>query len=402
MMNKAPLPINPGLLRWAREQAGLSPEEAAKRARLKPPRKKRDGPELTAADLLLAWEKGERAPSLSHLEEMAKAYQRPLLTFFLPAPPIQQTSLADFRPIANKQHVKDSPEFSALKRRIEALHDELKEIAALEGFPRLPFVGSVTQHSPLKQIVENIRDVLGFSFTDQQRIQNKEKFISALRQRAHDAGIFILFEGNLGSHHTNISPEEFRGLALAHQTVPLIVINTNDATAARIFTLVHELGHIWFGDSGVSNFDALGRPRLQSAVVAREMLCNALAGEFLIPEAALRDAWQPGDENASGQIERLVRLFKISRAVVARRLLDLDMIADTIYWPLLKNYNLNWEKSKQKIKAQSGPSRNVLDKYRLGQKLVHMVMDAVSNGRITVQEAARMLRVPASRFDKVL
>lgn len=401
-MSNPPLPINPAVLKWAREEAGLSLEDAAARAKITSLLKKRGEPERSPADRLHSWETGEDTPSLRQLEKLAKGYHRPLITFFLAAPPLRRTSLADFRTFANQRPIKDTPEFSALKRRIEAMHEELKDIAAQEGFSQLPFIGSIKPGTPVTQFVVSMRLTLGFSFADQQRMTSKEDLLRKLREKAHDAGVFVVFEGDLGSYHSKILPEEYRGLALAHPTVPLVAINPNDAKAAQLFTLVHELAHLWLGESGVTNYDALGGERSRSAGKDCETLCNAVASEFLVPEKAIRARWRPDNEDLGGKIGELARGFKVSRAVIARRLLDLKIITDAEYKPLLTLYQAQWKNNKQKQTESVGnPTRNDMDKYRLGRRLLSTVLDAADNGKITLQEAARILHVPASRFNKV-
>lgn len=397
------IPINPAILRWAREDAGLSPEEAAERARLKPLKRTQDGQERSPADRLLAWEKGEDAPSLRQLEGVAKAYQRPLITFFLTAPPIKQTILADFRTTSGRGgRIHDTPEFAALKRRIEALHEELKEIAAEEQYPELGFIGSVSVETPIPVIVEMIRKGLRFDYAEQEQLSNKEKLINMLRKKAHDAGVFVLFEGNLGSYHTSIHPEEFRGLAFVDKRAPLIVINPNDAKAAQIFTFLHEVTHLCLGTSGVSNINALSASTRYEHALTSEKICDMVAAEFLVPEVAVKREIGEEKNNSLEQINNLAVRFNVSRAVIARRLFDMSLIKEVEYWGLIRAFKVDWENSKLRQKnAEGGPSRNILDKHRLGDKLIHTIIGAAVDGKMALQDAARLLHIPVSRFDKV-
>jgi transcriptional regulator with XRE-family HTH domain len=135
-MQEQPIPINPSMLQWARLEAGLSLQEAADRARVSSPRQRKDENKINPEDRLASWEKGDDFPSLNQLEKIAKAYCRPLLTFFLPQPPIKIAIFADFRTVSHFTRTVDSPEFAALKRRIIILHRELCELAVDEHLPK--------------------------------------------------------------------------------------------------------------------------------------------------------------------------------------------------------------------------------------------------------------------------
>ncbi len=99
-----------------------------------------------------------------------------------------------------------------------------------------------------------------------------------LRSKVEAVGIFVLLIGNLGSHHTAISVEAFRGFALADTVAPFIVINDQDAAVAWSFTLLHELAHLWLGKTGVSG----RRPDAQI-----EKFCNDVAALILLPQHEL-------------------------------------------------------------------------------------------------------------------
>ncbi len=402
-MDKQPIPYNPALLRWARLEAGLSLDEAAERAGISAPRKRKDEKEQqTPADRLKAWENGALSPTLPQLEDLAAAYRRPLTTFFLLSPPAKQTNLADFRTIGSKSRQRDTPEFAAFKRRLEARHAELKEIMQLEGKEPIRFIGSACDTRDAKIVVKAMRKTLNFSFSDQQTLPSSEELLRVLRARIQFVGIFVLIEGDLGSHHTKISTEEFRGIAFADKLAPLIVINSNDTNAAKLFTLLHELAHLWIGESGISNLNAFshGLPSQPN----REKQCNAIAAEFLVPENELKNSLDETKySTAEEAIDDLSKLFKVSKEVVARRMLDFDYISSDTYSGLIRAYHEIWKKYRERMRdSGSGPSRNKLDYYRLGEHMLNTVTGAAADGRITYQEAARILRIPVSRFDKVL
>lgn len=399
-MQQQSIPINPSVLQWARLEAGLSLHEAASRAKITPPRKKKDEPVLTAEDRLAAWEEGKDTPSLSQLEKIASAYRRPLLTFFLAQPPQKVASMADFRAVWDKLSPTDSPEFAALRRRISLLHQELRALAEDARNPKLPFIGSLSESTPVQQFVGTLRAALGASVEEQRRIRSEDAMFGYLRDLAQNIGVYVLLEGNVGSHHSNIPAEEFRGIALADELVPLVVVNPNDAKAAMVFTLVHELAHLWLGSSGVSNFNALGN---NGGDGDHEKLCNSVAAEFLVPAADLLVKWKKPQGELSCSVDVVARYFKVSGAVIGRRLLDMNLIDSQEYGSLLAFYKARWVKHKEKQSQQEGaPGPTQMAKYRLGGKTIHTFVIAAREGRIGLQDAARLMNLPVNRFEQVM
>ncbi|MDR1489323.1 MAG: ImmA/IrrE family metallo-endopeptidase [Desulfovibrio sp.] len=381
-------------------EAGLSLHEAALRAKVTPPRKKKDEPALTAEDRLEAWEEGRDTPSLNQLEHIAAAYRRPLLTFFLAQPPQKVETIADFRTVGGRPSSTDSPEFAALRRRITLLHQELRALAEDAENPRLPFIGSLSENTPVPLFVNTLRAALGAKFEEQRRIRDENAMLGYLRDLAQHIGIYVLLEGNVGSHHSNIPAEEFRGIALADDLVPLVVVNPNDARAAMVFTLVHELAHLWLGSSGISNFNVLGH---NGADGGHEKLCNQVAAEFLVPEAELLARWRTPDGTLSSSIDTIARYFKVSGAVIGRRLLDMNIINSQEYTSLFAIYKARWVKHKEKMSLQDGaPGPTQMVKYRLGEKTLHTFISAAREGRIGLQDAARLMNIPVNRFEQAL
>lgn len=395
-MQEQAIPVNPALLQWARTTAGLSLEDAVLRAKITPLRQHKGEPTTTAEDRLAAWEEGRETPTLAQLENLAKAYHRPLVTFFLPEPPAQVAPLTDYRTVQDTPP--ESTEFAALKRRIFLLHRELRAIAADEQAEALPFVGSCTMGDGVRPTADAIRTILGIETVTGRR-QSAEDVFRSLRDKAHDAGVYVVLLGDLGSHHSKVEPEEFRGIALADAHAPLVVINKYDAKPARPFTLAHELAHIFLGNSGISNQNAFGFQRTHKAV---EQFCNAVAAELLVPADALRAAWHGKGEDVAESVKPLARNFGVSEEVIARRLFDLGLITDDEYGRLIGSYRSRWQRIKEKNKESGGgPGRRVLDRFDFGEKTLGTLTRAADSGLITLVDAARTLNMSVSRFERV-
>ena len=265
--------VNPEILSWARETAGLSLEAAVKKLGI------RDAWGVAAIDRLAALENGEVPPTRAMLSKMATKYHRPLLTFYLAQPPRRGDWGKDFRaPMTGRSH-QDEAVLSALVRNVQARQGLLREAMLDEDDDLAPlsFVASATTDTPVTQVVASIRDTLGLPLEDLRATRNPDDAFRLLRSHAEQAGIFVLVLGNLGSHHTDLGVEIFRGFALADDFAPFVVVNPKDSAVARCFTLLHELAHLWVGEPGISGGDPMDPV---------EVFCNRVASGFLLPWTA--------------------------------------------------------------------------------------------------------------------
>ena len=387
------LAINGSILRWAREIAGLSLEDAAIRAKIGTPRNLKGHEYRTAGDCLRAWEDGQEKPTISQLKLMSKAYQRPLITFFLTAPPKQENVFVDLRTIMKCPS--ESIEFAALKRHIISLHRELDGILKDENANILPFVNSANESLGTAKIVESISATLGLDAGWQIK---KEKF-KYLRSKAQGVGVFVTLMGDLGNYKSKIAVDEFRGMAIADQRSPLIVINSNDAEVGKLFTLAHELTHIWLGNSSISNIDPTDPNSCYDKI---ERFCNDVAVELLIPQSLLVNFWQKSNGELLGRIKSLALKFFVSEQVLARRLADLQVIRQEEFRYAVAVYATRLSKVKQQVKKfVVGKISNATLKYKFGSRLINTFTRAFDSGAISLLDAVRTLEIPAGSFMKV-
>ena len=334
------IPINHNILEWARKEAKLSLDRAAQKAKISEIKKRGSIEPLTPSLRLESWEKDKGSPTYAQLVNLAKAYRRPVLTFFLSAPPKKEVHLIDFRTISNKEEINTfQAEFSALVRQSEAIQKSVREILQESNKEPLSFVGSISLPSDPVEVASNIRTTLNYDLTNQRGIRTPQILFSFIREKAEEKGIYILVQGNLGSRHTNMSPDVFRGFTLSDKLSPFIIINPNDTKTANVFTLVPELCHVWLGDTGVSNWNSLNIHEPKSTI-QNEQFCDQVAVEFLVPKIKLRKQWDLltiGYE-ADVVIKRIARQFKVSPIVIARRLLEFNKISSEAYWDWYDDY----------------------------------------------------------------
>jgi Zn-dependent peptidase ImmA (M78 family)/transcriptional regulator with XRE-family HTH domain len=381
--------VNPEILSWARETAGLTTADAAKKLVL-------GGKKRSGVARLEELETGQSSPSPVLLQKMSKVYRRPLLTFYLSSPPIKANRGHDFRMLP-KQHTTDEPLVDVLVRDVRARQSMVRSILEDEEVPEeLAFVGSVPVSAPVEDVRDALRDIFGIDIPTYRKKPSVEEAFNYLREKAENAGVFVLLIGNLGSHHTDLDVSAFRGFALADRLAPFVVINDRDAKTAWSFSLLHELAHILLGETGISG--AIGDSKI-------EVLCNDAASLLLVPAAELRVLDEvTGQDMATdaAAITRFARPRHVSRSMVAYRLFKAGQIKQAMWEELTLLFRREWlalkEKQKEKAKASekdSGPNYYVVRRHRIGAALLRFVERSMDNGMLTPSKAGKVLGVKA-------
>ena len=380
--------VNPDILRWARETAGLTMEDAVGKLAI------RDARGTAARDRLRALEQGKTSPTRAMLSKMAKQYRRPLLTFYLAQPPRQGHRGRDFRAPAVHRSKRDEALLYALVRNVQARQGLLRSAMLDDDDDLVPrsFVGSATIDTPAERLVGSIRATLGLQLSDLRAARNSDGAFRLLRSHAEQAGVFVLALGDLGSYHTELSVEVFRGFALTDEFAPFVVINPRDSAAARCFTLLHELVHLWIGEPGISGGDPLDPV---------EVLCNNVASSFLLPDEELATLRVPGNEGVEGWAEAIKAFAaprNVSSSMVAYRLYRRGLI-DRETWLGLRDLFRSWWRDGRKRQRQQregkdgGPAYGVLVRHSLGPALVDLASRLMASGALTTTKVGRVLGV---------
>jgi Zn-dependent peptidase ImmA (M78 family) len=372
--------LNPDILRWARETAGMSLEEAAGALQVKPER-------------LAALEAGTVDPSRSVLLRMSKQYRRSLLTFYLSAPPRRGDRGQDFRTLPPERSIEDEAVLDALIRDLKARQSLVRSIMKdEEEIAPLKFIGSRKMSDGAESVVRSISETLGISLDEYRAQDSYDSAFALLRERAEAAGIFVLLAGDLGSHHSAIPVEIFRGFAIADEYAPFVVINNQDARPAWTFTLLHEIAHLWLGTSGISG------ARAEKNI---EQFCNDVAGEFLLPMEEVRDLKvtdKTPTDKAIAMIMEFARPRRVSRAMVSYKLLRAKQIEWATWRKLDESIFRIWLKERDKFKGQQkkgegGPSYYVVRRHRVGRALLNLVRRSMDAGVLSPVRAAKVLGV---------
>ena len=393
--------VNPEILVWARKTAGLTLQDAVAKVGI------RDARGVAAINRLTALERGEERPTRPILVKMAHHYRRPLLAFYLPAPPQRDARGPDFRTLPGARSSETDALIDALVRNLQSRQNMVR--AALEAEDEaepLLFVGALLRSGDADTGIESLRQglrhkpeaarlsqraagvlsqVLGNDLNAARYYAEPtaENAFRLLRSRTEDAGVFVLLQGDLGSHHTTIDVEVFRGLAISDDIAPFVVINDNDSRAAWSFTLLHELTHLLIGQTGFSGVNS---------DTEIEEFCNE-RGRDLVEQKR--------------HIGEFARVRNLSRTMVAYRLLRANRIARPTFESLRADFREQWRQLRDRHRARArksegGPSYYVVRRHRVGQGLLSFTRRMVDSKALSTTKAARILGVKPAQVGKML
>lgn len=375
-MSKSPeAPINPKMLIWARKRAGLDLDELARKMNV---------PESKIFD----WESGCSRPTIKQAELFAQKTYVYSGDLYLKTPPEDIVSIPDLRTIKGEKPNNMSVNFLDTFEMISTRQDWYREYLIDIGADSLPFVGKYKLNSHYKVVAQDITDALKLNSRVRESCKNHESLFAYIRKAAESLGILVMRTGIVGNNsYRKLDVKEFRGFAIVDEYAPLIFINNQDAKTAQLFTLAHELAHIWLGQSGISN-PKLGHKNPTHVDV--ESFCNEIAAEVLLPENLLLLDWDRQD-SIQNNFNYISYKYKVSQLVVGRRAYDLNLVSYEEYKNL---YRLQTKKKKPpKEKGQNNVRipQTVLVMARNGRVFTQMVVEAALSGEMTLSNACDLL-----------
>ena len=374
-MNK--VAVKPTLVRWARERSGKDMSDLAKRF-----------PKLPQ------WEGGEAQPTFKQLERFAKATLTPFGALFLEEPPDDKLPVADFRTLKGQQPARPSAALMTTVQQMQRRQEWMREYLIEVGEEPLAFVGTVTLASSRVDAANNIRRTLGVDDGWASTHSTWSAALVGLRRAVEEIGVLVVVNGVVENNtRQKLDPEEFRGFVLCDDYAPLIFINGTDFTSAQMFTLAHELAHLWLGTGGVFNL-----VDLQPYDDDVEIFCDEVAAEVLIPGDELDGYWPSVAKSAEEPFQELARRFKVSPLVAARRVLDRKLMARDDFYEFLGRYAAD-ERRKSAQQPSGGNFYNA-QRGRVGRRFGSAVIRAAREGRLLYRDAYRLTGLHGRSFDQ--
>ncbi len=364
--------VRPEMLRWARERAGVMTAD-----------------ELTGRfPKLPDWEAGDTSPTLKQLEDFARAVHVPVGYLFLTSPPDEALPIPDFRTHDGRGVRRASPNLIDMLYACQERQGWYREFSLSSRMPEADFVASATLNQHPEEIAAAMTQRLGFDLPARAACRTWEEALRLFISQAEKLGVLVMVSGIvLSNTHRALDPQEFRGFALADRRAPLIFINGADSKSGQMFTLAHELAHLWLGASALSDATAA----TLNGYRREEVWCNAVAAELLVPLAAFRLAVQPG-EATNVAMQRLARQFKVSTLVILRRLLDAGVITRDAFGQA-------WVMERERLRALADAAgsgggdfyRTTLS--RVGKRFARALVESTLEGQTLYRDAFRMLGV---------
>jgi Zn-dependent peptidase ImmA (M78 family) len=338
------------------------------------------------------WAAGEAHPTLRQLESLAKATSTPLGFFFLAEPPDERLPVPYFRTLRTDSPEQASPDLLDTVQMMQRRQAWMREFLLEEGRDALPFVGSARTGEQRAAVAERMRGALGLQVDWASAHRTWSDALHALREAVDEAGILVVVNGVVGNNtHRKLNPHEFRGFVLVDEFAPLVFVNGADGRAAQMFTLAHELAHVFFGSSA-----AFDLRQLMPAEDATEQACNQVAAEFLVPERVMRQVW-PSISDAPAPFQEVARRFKVSELVVARRALDLDLIGRDAFFAFYDSYQTGERRAASQ--QPQGGDFYANQNLRIGHRFGRTVVRAAREDRLLYSEAYHLTGLYGKTFD---
>ena len=357
--------INTDMLTWARERSGISVPDFARRCGI-------------SEERLREWESGERKLTFNQAMRFAEKAHVPFGYLFLAKPPEEVLPIPDLRTLEGQGVQRPSAELLDLVKLMMQRQEWYREYLQQHFAEANPYVGRASYSDSVESIVEDIRACLG---VEPHPTRGKwDDYYRDLVQRIESLGILVMRQGNLGHHSRPLNVDEFRGFAIVDEYAPIIFVNHSDALGARLFTLIHELCHIWIGQSGISDGNTNTHRQ-------EEVLCNAVAAEFLVPAQEFRALWQHDSESWEDNLPPLEAHFHVSTWALARRALTLNFISQQEYGRYIFEQKMRHEQRK----GSGVPTYYQTKKAQISRQFSQAVVGEALSGQLLLREAGELL-----------
>jgi len=360
------VPVNPALFTWACERSGR--DIAALNERF---------PKLEE------WQRQEAQPTFKQLESFAKATYTPIGFFFLQNPPEESVPIPDFRTVGNELIERPTADVLDTIYLCQTRQVWYRDYARASGETPLAFIGSLSISADVVEAASAIRSALGFDLEARRRVRTWEDALRQFRQQAESVGILVMTSGIVGSNtHRPLDPDMFRGFALSDDLAPLVFINGADTKSAQMFTLSHELAHLWLGESALTD----ATPRFTSNHHI-ERWCNRVAAELLVPLAVFQSEYRR-EAPLEQEMKRLARVYKVSTLVILRRMHDARGLTREQFW---NAYDAELERLERLRPAGDGGDFYKTTIARTGERFAAAIVVSTLEGHTLFREAYRLL-----------
>ncbi len=363
-MTRIEVNINPGILRWAREEAGFDASEIAEKVNV-------------SIEHYKIWEKKGKNIPLGKLKKIAGQYKRQLAIFFLPDVPEKINKPKDFRNLSLTKS-KLSKDVLNVMRDVTYFRQTALEIQG-DSYWRLRYnwlneVESIKQNND--EFSKWLREKLNINIDDQLSWKSDNEAYRNWRQAVENQLGILIFQFSMPL-------DEVQGFCFTDSLPYSIIVNSKLSYSSRLFTIFHELAHIVRHHSGICIIDNVNEMQQE------EFSCNSFAGKFLIPENNLIPT-----ENLA-EIQTYANKLKVSREVYLRRMKEENEISSTKFFVLLDKIKASYKPTTPKAGFAVKPE--VLSRASRGETFFNLVLDALNQNKLSYTQASAMLDLKISK-----
>jgi Zn-dependent peptidase ImmA (M78 family)/transcriptional regulator with XRE-family HTH domain len=380
--------ITPNVLKWARESARMTEESAAAKVSV-------------TIEKLKEWEAGTSQPTIRQAQKLAKSYKRPFALFFLPDIPRDFQPLQDFRKSGSKALTTSS---IFIIREIQQKQAWISEVYLENQEEKLAYVGRFNINDNPQEVANDILSTLKINPPFYKSDNPIKEWIDA----AETNGIFISRASFIHSR-LKLDSEELQGFAIADPHAPFVFVNSDDWNAPQLFTLVHELAHIWIAETGISN-EVEPDLKQKDKFHPVELFCNEVAANALMPKEVVL-GYDTSSFQSSKDVFKNAKQLGVSSFALLVRALNLNIISISTYQKLKKQADIDFaeylrkeaeKKAKQKNRERpGGPNYFLLQLNRNSRLFTQTILDAFRGGYIEPTLASNLLNVQVNKFQRL-
>jgi Zn-dependent peptidase ImmA (M78 family) len=348
-------------------------------------------------DNIKHWLDGTKSPTFNQIEDFSKKSHIPLGYFFLQTPPIEQISLLEYRTLDSIQLTNPSRNLIDTIHDMEAVQEWMVNYRKEWNYDTISIVGSLKGITDISVIADTIRKDLGLNIEWYKDCRNPSEAFNKVRGLLEECGIVVMMNGIVGKNtHRALDVKEFRAFAMVNEWAPLIFINGADSAGGRLFSLFHELVHLWIGENDLYNDTKYSA----NGIKPIEVTCNAVAGALMVPKTVFLEKWNNNtNDDIHEKIKELARMFRCSSSVIARRALDNKKIDQNVYNMVIEDAIEAYIQTKQE--KSSGGDYYRVARSKLDGVFVRALCESVNSGRTSFTEAYRLTNTTSKTFSEV-
>lgn len=369
------LSVNPKIVRWSIDSSGWKDVDLI--SKLKVAKKTYDG-----------WLSGKEKITINKLEELSKRTKRPIALFFLEDIPEEKPLPKDYRLNPEKRGEFNRKTVLAI-RNIRRLQEVIRELSPSKLNNEKFGIGKIELKDSPVEVGKKIRDKFSLTEETQRKFKDPYKLYNYLRERLESEDVY--------SFQISMPLEDARGFALSDQIPEIAVVNSKDLITSRIFTLIHELGHILLGDTGISVPEFENNDKV-------EKWCNDFASSVLLPKQLAIKIFNDnnGKITETQTLNSISRRYKISKSMFLYNMVKFKHITPSEYHAVLDRYKKEYLKLSKKNSGGSGVPTEKKRLSELGNKFISLVADGMENKKITYSDALEYLSIKSRNFDKLI